>query len=142
MQLLSSPLRPRRPGEWTEGHAILFIVTLAARGSVTLAARDAGMSRKSAYALRQRDPHFARAWDAALKAAAADASAKRAKGDNPHLAAPSTSSSANACPGSPKRQASARPNWQDRLLAELRRSGRDSVMCGALRHLAPRPASR
>lgn len=56
MQLLSCPLRPRRPGEWTAGSAILFIVTLAAKGSVTLAARDAGMSRKSAYALRKRDP--------------------------------------------------------------------------------------
>ena len=74
MQLLSCPLRPRRPGEWTAGSAILFIVTLAAKGSVTLACRDAGMSRKSAYALRKRDPLFAGAWESAARAAAATAS--------------------------------------------------------------------
>jgi hypothetical protein len=60
MQLFSGCLRPHRPGEWMAGSAILFIVTLAAKGSVTLAARAAGMSRKSAYALKKRDPLFAK----------------------------------------------------------------------------------
>ena len=68
MNLLSPPRRPRRPHEWNAGAAVTFIVTLAATGSVTLAARDAGMSRKSAYALRVRDHAFAASWNAALKA--------------------------------------------------------------------------
>jgi hypothetical protein len=68
MDLLSRPRRPRRSHEWNAGTAVTFIVTLAATGSVTLAAREAGMSRKSAYALRARDPAFAASWDAALNA--------------------------------------------------------------------------
>ena len=60
--------RPRRAGEWTEGKAVTFIVTLAAHRSVTLAAARAGMSRKSAYALKGRDSGFAAAWDAACVA--------------------------------------------------------------------------
>ena len=65
---LSRPRRPRRTGEWTDAKAVTFIVTLAARRSVTLAAACAGMSRKAAYALRHRDPAFAATWDAALAA--------------------------------------------------------------------------
>lgn len=68
MPFLSRNRRPRRSGEWTSEHAVTFIVTLAATGSVTLAARRAGMSRKSAYALRTRDPAFAYAWAAAMRA--------------------------------------------------------------------------
>ena len=67
MHLLSRPLRPRRNGEWSGSRALTFIVTLAAHRSVTLAAREAGMSRKSAYTLKARDPAFAAAWDEALK---------------------------------------------------------------------------
>jgi len=67
LPLLSRPLRPRRNGEWSGSNALTFIVTLAAHRSVTLAAREAGMSRKSAYALKARDPAFAAAWDEALK---------------------------------------------------------------------------
>jgi len=66
--LLSRPRRPTRAGEWTPGRAVTFIVTLAAHRSVTLAARHAGMSRKSAYALKRRDPAFAVAWQSALAA--------------------------------------------------------------------------
>ena len=66
--LSRSRRRLRRSGEWTSEHAVTFIVTLAATGSVTLAARRAGMSRKSAYALRTRDPVFAYAWAAAIRA--------------------------------------------------------------------------
>ncbi len=68
MPFLSRNRRPRRFGEWTSEHAFTFIVTLAATGSVTLAARRAGMSRKSAYALRTRDPAFAYGWAAAMRA--------------------------------------------------------------------------
>ena len=68
MDLLSRPRRPRRPHEWNAGNAVTFIVTLAASGSVTLAARASGMSRKSAYALRKRDAAFAASWNAALNA--------------------------------------------------------------------------
>lgn len=68
LHLLSRPRRARRPHEWSDAAAVTFIVTLAARGSVTLAARAAGMSRKSAYALQARDPVFARAWQAATRA--------------------------------------------------------------------------
>jgi hypothetical protein len=70
LHLLSGPRRPHRPGEWTSDGAVTFIVTLAATRSVTLAARAAGMSRKSAYALRTRDPAFAAAWNAAARAGA------------------------------------------------------------------------
>jgi hypothetical protein len=66
--MLCRPRRPRRAGEWTSGAAVTFIVNLAASRSVTLAAREAGMSRKAAYALRGRDAAFAAAWAAALAA--------------------------------------------------------------------------
>jgi hypothetical protein len=65
---LRRPRRPRRSGEWTESKTVTFIVTLAASRSVTLAARQAGMSRKAAYALKARDPAFAAAWNEAMKA--------------------------------------------------------------------------
>ena len=68
MHLLSRPRRPRRSGEWTSDGAVTFIVTLAVSRSVTLAARKAGMSRKSAYALKGRDPVFASPWAAAMQA--------------------------------------------------------------------------
>ncbi|HJU76901.1 MAG TPA: hypothetical protein VJ597_03105 [Sphingomicrobium sp.] len=65
---MSKPRRRRRRGEWTPEQAVTFIVTLAATGSVTVAAHRAGMSRKSAYALKGRDPAFAGAWAAAMQA--------------------------------------------------------------------------
>jgi hypothetical protein len=67
---LSHSRRPRRAGEWTESRAVTFIVTLAASRSVTLAAAKAGISRKSAYALKIRNAAFAAAWNAALVAGA------------------------------------------------------------------------
>jgi hypothetical protein len=66
--ILSRPCRPRRAHEWSSDRAVTFLVTLAAHGSVTLAAGAAGMSRKSAYGLKDRDPVFARAWQSALAA--------------------------------------------------------------------------
>jgi hypothetical protein len=71
LHIVSKPRRPRRAGEWAADNAVTFIVTLAATQSVTLAARGARMSRKSAYALRARDPAFAAAWALALKAVGA-----------------------------------------------------------------------
>ena len=88
LQLLSRPRRTPRNGEWSGGKAVIFIVTLGATGSVTLAARSAGMSRKSAYALRSRDSAFAQAWTAALAVKPRTAP----KGDKAKRAAPSTSS--------------------------------------------------
>lgn len=64
------PRRSLRPHEWSNAKAVTFIVTLAAVRSVTLAAARAGMSRKSAYALKGRDSAFAAAWIAALASAA------------------------------------------------------------------------
>ena len=101
MPLLSRPLRPRRNGEGSGSRGVTFIVTLAAHRSVTLAARKAGMSRKSAYALKARDPAFAAAW--ALKNARNDRQGDEvqevdnsrtslSQGDKAHRAAPSNSS--------------------------------------------------
>jgi hypothetical protein len=64
------PRQPRRAHEWSSAKIVTFIVTLAARHSGTLAAARAGMSRKSAYALKGRDPALAAAWLAALASAA------------------------------------------------------------------------
>lgn len=66
MLLLSRPRRQRRASDWTSARAVTFVVTLAAHRSVTLAAARAGMSRKSAYALKGRDAAFAAAWDQAV----------------------------------------------------------------------------
>jgi len=77
LSFLSRPRRARRVHEWTETKAVTFIVTLAAAESVTLAARAAGISRRSAYALKARDPAFAAAWMAAVNAR----SAARREGD-------------------------------------------------------------
>jgi hypothetical protein len=81
LHFLSLPRRPRRSGEWTPAKAVTFIVTLAASRSVTLSAHEAGMSRKSAYALKDRDRAFAEAWNAALRAREANRPKARAKGD-------------------------------------------------------------
>jgi hypothetical protein len=62
----STPRRIRRDG-WTIDRQVKFIMALNATGSVTRAAAAAGMSRESAYRLRDRPGHedFARVWDAA-----------------------------------------------------------------------------
>jgi hypothetical protein len=61
---------PRHDG-WSEEKQRRFIGTLADTGSVTHAAREVGMSAKSAYALRRAvdGVGFARAWDAAIRQA-------------------------------------------------------------------------
>jgi hypothetical protein len=66
----SPKIRPktRRDG-WTAQRQLRFLDALARTGSVTKAARAAGMSRESAYRLRARKDGalFAAAWDRALE---------------------------------------------------------------------------
>jgi hypothetical protein len=119
--LLSRPRRPRRSHEWNAGKAVTFIVTLAAAGSVTLAAKQAGMSRKSAYALKDRDPAFAAAWKAALGAHEGDKVEEvhgppcpTGQGDRPALETMSKVSTAGR--GMPRRLAEAQ---RDRFFARL-----------------------
>ncbi len=86
---LARPHRPRRASDWTEAKAVTFIVTLAARQSVTLAARSAGMSRKSAYLLRARNSAFSMAWDTACAAGESKFQGDKAcEACNPPIAAP------------------------------------------------------
>ena len=66
------PFKPepsRKAGGWSAARQRLYIETLAETGSVHLAARTAGLSARSAYALRVRSPGFAAAWDAAQQLA-------------------------------------------------------------------------
>ncbi len=62
------PQRRVRAGGWSVIAQERFIRALAAMGAVGPAARAAGMSRRSAYKLRERQgaDSFARAWDRAL----------------------------------------------------------------------------
>jgi len=55
-------------GGWTPVRQLDFLDALARTGSVSIAARTAGMSRESAYRLRARQPHglFAAAWNRAV----------------------------------------------------------------------------
>lgn len=76
MHLISSPRRSRRAHEWSNAKAVTFIVTLASGRPVTLAARAAGMSRKSAYALKSREPAFRMAWEAAVSSSASKREAR------------------------------------------------------------------
>lgn len=69
---LPVPLRARHDG-WTPERQAAFLVALTASGSVSAAARKAGMTRASAYQLRGKPgaADFAAAWDAASGLAAA-----------------------------------------------------------------------
>src|SRR5688500_13621649 len=60
--------RDRLPG-WTARRQMAFLEQLADGGTVTQAARAAGMSRESAYRLRRRREGalFAALWDSALR---------------------------------------------------------------------------
>jgi hypothetical protein len=127
LPLLSPPHRPRRTGEWTDGAAIAFLATLAAHKSVTLAARAACMSRKSAYALKARDSAFAEAWTIALAAPPF----RPVEGDTAKRAALSTSSTAS--PTQLARNVDA--IRRDRFFAALRESNgvRRQVAAASLR---------
>jgi len=63
--------RRHRADGWTHHRRVTFVVALAASGSVTFAAASAGLSRKSAYALKKRDAAFASLWNQSLAAAVA-----------------------------------------------------------------------
>lgn len=62
--------RTPRHNEWTRAKRAAFLRELAASQNVSQAAKSVGMSRKSAYALRNRMPGtpFALAWEVALEA--------------------------------------------------------------------------
>lgn len=64
-----------RPDGWTERRQQDFITALATMGSVLHAARAVGMTKRSAYQLRDRPGagSFAAAWDLALAMGYADA---------------------------------------------------------------------
>ena len=114
--ILSRPCRPRRAHEWSSDRAVTFLVTLAAHGSVTLAASAAGMSRKSAYALKARDPAFACAWQSALAARRA-----QRKGDKVEEleGAPNRTSQGDTAARTHDRQFLSRSVLRDRFFARL-----------------------
>jgi molybdenum-dependent DNA-binding transcriptional regulator ModE len=55
---------PRSAAEyrWTDNKALAFLQALAQHGKVAAAARAVGMTRQSAYRLRQRIPALAEGW--------------------------------------------------------------------------------
>jgi hypothetical protein len=63
------PQPSRKTGGWSAVRQRLFIETLAETGSVHLSAKTAGLSARSAYALRVRSAPFAAAWDKAQQLA-------------------------------------------------------------------------
>lgn len=67
---LASRARPPRHNEWTRAKMVAFLRELAASQSVAQAARAVGMSRQSAYRLRNRlvGTPFALGWEVALEA--------------------------------------------------------------------------
>jgi hypothetical protein len=67
LAFVAVPVRVRRDG-WTKSRQQGFILRLALSGCVTLAARGVGMTKASAYRLRERPgaESFAAAWDRAL----------------------------------------------------------------------------
>lgn len=62
----------RRRDGWTVQRRQAFLGGLAAGLDVRRACARVGLSREGAYRLRQREPEFALAWDAALRAARAE----------------------------------------------------------------------
>ena len=59
---------PRCTPGWSELRRLIFLDVLKRGGAIAAAARAAGMSRASAYALRDRDADFDRSWDAIIEA--------------------------------------------------------------------------
>jgi hypothetical protein len=60
-------MRAPRPVRWTRQRRKQFLTALAETSNVSASARAAGMNRCSAYALKDRDPEFAKSWKAALE---------------------------------------------------------------------------
>jgi molybdenum-dependent DNA-binding transcriptional regulator ModE len=54
--------RPNSEYRWSPSRALAFLEALARCGSVAGAARAVGVSRNSAYRLRERAPAFAEGW--------------------------------------------------------------------------------
>ena len=67
---LPTPIRAERHNEWSRPKRVAFLRELAASQSVAQAARSVGMSRQSAYNLRNRmaGTPFSLAWEVALEA--------------------------------------------------------------------------
>ena len=65
----SGPVQRRKPKSngWTKARRAAFLTELAHSCNVSRAHKVAGMSERGAYALRLRDPDFARQWQAALE---------------------------------------------------------------------------
>ncbi|MBO9498003.1 MAG: LysR family transcriptional regulator [Novosphingobium sp.] len=60
--------RPAAEYRWTPSKALAFIEELARHGKVAAAARSVGMTRQSAYRLRDRVPQVAEIWPRAQAA--------------------------------------------------------------------------
>jgi hypothetical protein len=66
------------PGDWPR----LFLAALREGSSIAMAARLAGVGRRTAYDRRERDERFAAAWDTALEAGSIARIAERAHRTN------------------------------------------------------------
>jgi hypothetical protein len=114
----STGLRHRHNG-WTADRQRQFIATLANTGSVTEAARAAGIAVRSAYRLRHHPQGhaFARAWEAALMTAASRLTAVAFD---------------RALTGAPRRL------WREGELVATTTVPSDRMLMFLLRHLQPR----
>jgi molybdenum-dependent DNA-binding transcriptional regulator ModE len=56
------PPRPAADYRWTDNKALAFLQALAQHGKVAAAARAVGMTRQSAYRLKQRVPALTEPW--------------------------------------------------------------------------------
>ncbi|RYD83267.1 MAG: hypothetical protein EOP84_08155, partial [Verrucomicrobiaceae bacterium] len=63
---------PQPFARWSADTEQAFLLALKLTGQATKAAREIGRGLAAAYARRQRDPDFARAWDAAVAAGQAE----------------------------------------------------------------------
>ena len=72
----SRPPRPNAEYRWTGAKAAAFVDALSRHGKVAVAAREVGMSRQSAYRLKQRFARLAELWPAAQAAGRARRLAK------------------------------------------------------------------
>jgi len=90
----AAPARARHPDplphdryRWTPAKAVAFLRDLADHGNVARAARSVGMTRQSAYRLRDRSPVIAEAWPLAIEAGARRAALALSKAEVRRMAA-------------------------------------------------------
>ena len=109
---MTDPAPPRvRPAprmtaiaSWTAVRRAIFLDMIGHGTNVAAATRCAGMSRQSAYALRDRDPAFAAEWDELLQAreqrllASYTARCARRDAHLPRIAAPAPAPAPGAAP--------------------------------------------